>query len=69
MTMMRAAVMTAVGGPEVFELQQIALSWPGLAHDVLVRLQFAGLIPADTFFRAFGTYIECDGPKILGHDG
>jgi NADPH2:quinone reductase len=69
MTTMRAAVMTAVGGPEVLELQQVALTWPRTGHDVLVRLQFAGLNPADTFFRALGTYIESDGPKVLGHDG
>ena len=69
MTMMRAAVMTAVGGPEVLELQQVALPWPKNAQDVLVRLQFAGLNPADTFFRAFGAYLESDGPQILGHDG
>lgn len=69
MTMMRAAVMTAVGGPEVLQIQQVALPWPKNAQDVLVRLQFAGLNPADTFFRALGTYVESDGPKILGHDG
>ncbi len=69
MTKMRAAVMTAVGGPDVLEIQRVALPWPKGAQDVLVRLQFAGLNPADTFFRAFGTYIESDGPKILGHDG
>lgn len=69
MTRMRAAVMTAVGGPEVLELRQVALRWPKTAQDVLVRLQFAGLNPADTFFRTFGTYVEIDGPKILGHDG
>lgn len=69
MTTMRAAVMTAIGGPEVLELQEVELPWPGSDHDVLVRLNAAGLNPADTFFRALGTYVDRGGPIVLGHDG
>ncbi len=69
MTTMQAVVMTATGGPEVLELREIALPWPRDAGDVLVRLKAAGLNPADTFFRALGTYVISEGPCVLGHDG
>jgi len=35
---------------------------------VLVRIEAAALNPADAYFRAFGPYVENDGPCILGHD-
>ncbi len=69
MTRARAIVMTAVGGPEVLEQRDIELAWPGSGHDVLVKLHAAGINPADTFFRALGTYVEGPGPIVLGHDG
>lgn len=69
MTRMRAAVMTAVGGPEVLQVKEIEVPWPADEHAVLVRLSAAGLNPADTFFRALGTYVEATGPIVLGHDG
>jgi NADPH:quinone reductase len=69
MTTMRAAVMTAIGDPEVLELRQVALPWPRDDRDVLVRLKAAGLNPADTFFRALGPYVQGEGPVVLGHDG
>lgn len=69
MTTMRAAVMTATGGPEVLELQPVALAWPRHERDVLVRLKAAGVNPADAFFRALGTYVDGPAPIVLGHDG
>ena len=69
MTTMRAAVMTAVGGPEVLRLQQVDLTWPRRGRDVLVRLKAAGVNPADAFFRALGPYVDGPGPIVLGHDG
>jgi NADPH:quinone reductase len=69
MTTMRAAVMTAIGDPEVLQLQQVALAWPRRERDVLVRLKAAGVNPADAFFRALGTYVDGPGPIVLGHDG
>jgi NADPH2:quinone reductase len=61
--------MTAVGGPEVLEIREIDITWPSNENDVLVRIKTAGLNPADTFFRALGTYIDGTGPIVLGHDG
>jgi len=66
---MQAVLTTAAGGPEVLELTDVALSWPGSGTDVLVRLKAAALNPADSFFRALGPYIESDNPFVLGHDG
>ncbi len=64
-----AVVMRETGGPNVLEIQEVQLPWPGKSNDVLVRMEAAGVNPADTFFRALGTYLG-DGPgTILGHDG
>lgn len=61
--------MTATGGPEVLEFQQVPLQWPRGANDVLVRLKAASINPADIYFRMNGPYVRSDGPCILGHDG
>lgn len=64
-----AIVMRDIGAPDVLEIRDFALPWPGNSEDVLVRIEAAGINPADTFFRAFGTYLG-EGPgTILGHDG
>jgi NADPH2:quinone reductase len=64
-----AAVLREFGTPDVFAIHEIKLPWPGSADDVLVRMEAAGINPADTFFRALGTYLG-DGPgTVLGHDG
>ncbi|MEZ5775681.1 MAG: zinc-binding dehydrogenase [Hyphomicrobiaceae bacterium] len=64
-----AMVMTGVGGPQMLQPREIEIGWPKGPSDVLVRMRAAGLNPADTFFRALGTYIASDGPVVLGHDG
>lgn len=64
-----AATLREFGAPDVFVIHEIELPWPGNADDVLVRMEAAGVNPADTFFRALGTYLG-DGPgTVLGHDG
>ncbi|MDH3761750.1 MAG: zinc-binding dehydrogenase [Gammaproteobacteria bacterium] len=70
MTMkMKAAVLTAPGGPQALQTSDVEMQWPGCGRDVLVRLRAAALNPADAYFRAFGPYIDSGGPCILGHDG
>jgi NADPH2:quinone reductase len=64
-----AAVMCRIGAPDVFEIQEIDLPWPGNSDEVLVRMQSAGINPADTFFRALGPYIGDGQGSVLGHDG
>ena len=66
---MQAVLTTAAGGPEVLELTDVALSWPGSGNEVLVRLKAAALNPADSYFRSLGPYLESDNPFVLGHDG
>ena len=65
----KAVLMTGTGDPDVLQMREIDIVWPRQQGDVLVRLMAAGLNPADTFFRALGTYVESDGPVVLGHDG
>ena len=62
----RAVVMTGIGGPEVLQLQDMDVNWPRGESDVLVRIKAAGLNPADTFFRALGTYVENDKRNRVG---
>ncbi|MEQ9259833.1 MAG: zinc-binding dehydrogenase [Roseovarius sp.] len=64
----KAVVITAQGGPEVLQMRDVDLAWPGGPHDVLVTLKAAALNPADTFFRQLGGYIDA-GPFVPGHDG
>jgi NADPH:quinone reductase len=61
-------LMTAVGGPEVFEL--VELSEPEITggHDVRVRLRAAGINPVDYKLRSGGT-IGGSLPAVLGWDG
>jgi NADPH:quinone reductase len=65
---MRAMVMTAVGGPEVLQLQE--LPEPELVdrHDVRVRLRAASINPADYKMRASSARAD-SVPLILGADG
>lgn len=64
-----AAVMRAAGTPEVLEMDEIELPWPGRDDEVLVRIEAAGVNPADTFFRALGPYVGEAAGTVLGHDG
>lgn len=62
-------VATALGGPGVFQSQDVDLGWPAGPQDVLVTLKAAALNPADVFFRQLGGYLASDAPFVLGHDG
>ena len=65
----KAVVMREIGAPDVLEIKDFNLPWPGSSDEVLVRIEVAGVNPADTFFRSLGTYLG-EGPgTILGHDG
>jgi len=66
---MKAIAMTASGGPEVLELQD--LPEPRLARDtdMLVRVKAAGVNPVDTKIRAKPTAYPAPLPPVLGCDG
>lgn len=65
---MKAIRMTAVGGTEVLQQQDVPV--PALQNDteILVRLKAAGVNPVDTKLRRFGTLTK-RLPAILGCDG
>jgi len=69
MSSMQAIVMTAVGGPEVLELQSVPLPELPSPQHIRVRLSAAGVNPVDTKLRANGTYYPERLPAILGCDG
>jgi NADPH2:quinone reductase len=65
---MRAMLMTAVGGPEVFQFAELPEPEITAEHDVRVRLRAAGINPVDYKLRSGGT-IGGSLPAILGWDG
>ena len=65
---MKAALMTAIGGPEVLDLQNVPDPVPG-DHDLLIRLKGAGINALDWKMRKKGTRFPDRLPSILGCDG
>ena len=61
-------LMTAVGGPDVFELVELPEPEITGGHDVRVRLRAAGINPVDYKLRSGGT-IGGSLPAVLGWDG
>jgi len=62
--------MTAPGGPEVLQLQDIPDPEISQDREILVRLKAAGVNPIDTKLRTRGTlYPDAAGPAVLGCDG
>ncbi|OGT35877.1 MAG: alcohol dehydrogenase [Gammaproteobacteria bacterium RBG_16_51_14] len=65
---MKAIVMTATGGPEVLQLQDIDKPAIVTPTGVLVKLKAAGINPVDTKLRR-GLYPIEQLPAVLGCDG
>lgn len=66
---MKAVVMTAVGGPEVLQLQDVTETAIQAADQVKVRLLGAGINPIDTKLRSRGLLVPDAQSRILGCDG
>lgn len=66
---MRALVMNAVGGSQVLGLAQVERPVPG-AEEVLVRVHYAGVNPADWKCRegALSGFFNYEFPFVLGFD-
>jgi NADPH2:quinone reductase len=64
---MKAAVIEASGGPEVFRVVEVPRPEPG-AGELLVRVYAAGANPIDAGSRADGSWTETPLPAILGCD-
>lgn len=66
---MRAIVMTAAGGIEVLQAQELPVPEISSARYLRVRLSAAGVNPLDTKLRAKTIYFPDGLPAILGCDG
>ena len=66
---MKAIMMTAIGNPEVLELQDIAEPEIFAATQIKVRLKAAGVNPVDTKIRRNGLLYDTTLPAVLGCDG
>lgn len=66
---MKAIMMTAIGNPDVLELQDIAEPETSTATQVKVRLKAAGVNPVDTKIRRNGLLYDNPLPAVLGCDG
>lgn len=66
---MKAVVMTAVGKPDVLQLQEVPDPTLQTDTEILVRLRAAGVNPIDTKVRSRGTFYPDKTPHILGCDG
>ncbi|MGZ8175660.1 MULTISPECIES: zinc-dependent alcohol dehydrogenase family protein [Methylobacter] len=66
---MKAIMMTAIGNPDVLELQEIDEPEISTATQVKVRLKAAGVNPVDTKIRHSGLLYDHPLPAVLGCDG
>lgn len=66
---MKAIIMTAIGNPDVLQLQDIAEPEISTATQIKVRLKAAGVNPVDTKIRRNGLLYDNPLPAVLGCDG
>ncbi|MEQ1527877.1 MAG: zinc-dependent alcohol dehydrogenase family protein [Methylococcales bacterium] len=66
---MKAMLMTAIGDPNVLQLQDIAEPAIKASTHIKVKLHGAGLNPIDTKVRRNGVFYENALPAVLGCDG
>ena len=64
---MKAMVITAFGGPEVFEARELAKPVPG-AGQLLVRVKATSVNPVDAKIRAAGAWAGVVPPAVIGYD-
>jgi NADPH2:quinone reductase len=66
---MKAILMTAVGEPEVLQIQDIKEPEISEATQIKVKLEAAGVNPVDTKIRRKGVFYDQALPAVLGCDG
>lgn len=66
---MKAVLMTAIGNPDVLQLQEVEKPILVGETEILVKLRAAGINPIDTKLRSRGTFYPDKMPAILGCDG
>lgn len=67
--MMKGMVMTAAGGPDVLQLQDMEEPEITSPTQIKVRIHAAGVNPIDTKIRSRGLFYAAQPPAILGCDG
>ncbi len=66
---MKAIIMTAPGGPEQLQLEDIAEPEISSPHEVVIEIRAAGVNPIDTKLRVNGVYFPEVSRHVLGCDG
>jgi len=66
---MKAILMSALGGPEVLQYQEVAEPQISTPTQIKVRVHAAGVNPVDTKIRSRGLFYGVEPPAILGCDG
>jgi NADPH:quinone reductase len=66
---MKAIVMTAIGNPDVLQLQDLPEPQITKPTQIKVKLAAAGVNPVDTKIRGNGIFYEEPLPAVLGCDG
>lgn len=66
---MKAILMTAAGGPDALQLQDVPAPEITSPTQIKVRLKAAGINPVDTKIRSNGLFYGNEPPAILGCDG
>lgn len=64
---MRAMVVKAFGGPDVFEAQDLPMPQPG-PGEVLVKVHATSVNPVDYKIRQNGTWAGVQPPAVIGYD-
>jgi NADPH2:quinone reductase len=64
---MRAMVIPAFGGPDLFQKQDLPIPKPR-AGEILVRVIASGTNPVDAKIRAAGYWAKITPPAVLGYD-
>ena len=64
---MKAMIITAFGGPEVFEKRDIPKPKPGIG-ELLVRVRATSVNPVDYKIRTSGSWAGVSPPAVIGYD-
>lgn len=64
---MRAMIIKAFGGPEVFEARELPTPQPK-ASEVLVKVYATSITPVDYKIRQAGSWAGVEPPAIIGYD-
>ncbi|MCE1255642.1 MAG: NADPH:quinone oxidoreductase, partial [Anaerolineae bacterium] len=64
---MKAMVITAFGGPEVFQEAELPTPQPG-PSELLVHVKATSVNPVDYKIRQAGSWAQVQPPAVIGYD-